>query len=434
MKGTPKSAADRRPDDAGNKAAAQTGGYNEMKEYTAIKGDTVSRIAAAHGLTPEHVVQSNPWAGQQPYLQPGQLLFLPSAPRRRYCVQEGDDPESIAGRFGVGTEELLLLNPSIGPGGRCEPGATLVIPAAAPRRIVRLRGEYGPRELEADIAGLTARYPCVSRSVIGRSVMGKPLHLLTVGNGPRRLQVNAALHANEWLTSASLMAFIEEYAAAFEEDARWQGHDVTAWHKEWTLQAVPMANPDGVELVQEGAGEDHPLRRQLTAWNGGRSSFRGWKANIRGVDLGDQFPAFWEEEQTRRGTLAPAPKDYGGESPLSEPEAAALSHLAEQSPAAAAVSFHSQGQEIYWNYRGYEPPEREALAHALAAASGYRAVKLTGSDAGYKDWFIYRFGEPAFTVELGLGRNPLPPSEFPDMTLETGMILAQILSWKPGES
>ncbi len=92
------------------------------------------------------------------------------------------------------------------------------------------------------------------------------------------------------------------------------------------------------------------------------------------------------------------------------------------------MSLHSQGGEIYWNYRGYEPPESKELAARLAAASGYRAVELTGSDAGYKDWFIQRFRKPGFTVELGIGKNPLPLADYEDMALETGWILATILS------
>jgi g-D-glutamyl-meso-diaminopimelate peptidase len=163
-------------------------------------------------------------------------------------------------------------------------------------------------------------------------------------------------------------------------------------------------------------------------WNGGRRSFRHWKANIRGVDLGDQFPAHWEEERERRGVLLPSPRDYSGPEPLSEPEAAALAALAEGKPGEAAVSLHSQGGEIYWNYRGYEPPESRELADKLAIASSYRAVELTGSDAGYKDWFIQAFRKPGFTVELGSGKNPLPLTDFEDMALETGLILATLLS------
>lgn len=398
-----------------------------MQQYITSKGDTVHRIAAAHGLTPEHVIHGNPWIMKQAYLYPGQIVYLPSAPRRRYALQDGDNAEKLAVLFNICVDDLEKLNPGISSG-RFKAGKILVIPLSGSGRIVALRGEYGPLELEQDIRSLTDLYPFIHRDSIGRSVLGKPLHLLRIGNGPRHLHVNAALHANEWLTAPCLLSFIEEYAAAYAEGGSWDGHSPQDWFNNWTLWAVPMANPDGVELVQEGAGPDHPYYEDLLKWNGGRRGFRHWKANIRGVDLGDQFPAHWEEEAARRGVKGPAPQDFGGESPLSEPEASALAALAEEIPGHAAVSLHSQGQEIYWNYRGYEAPESSALVDKLASASGYRAVKLTGSDAGFKDWFIMKFRKPGFTVELGLGKNPLPAADFEDMALDTRRILGTILS------
>lgn len=401
-----------------------------MHQYVARRGDTVSRIAAEHGLTPEHVIQGNPWAGRQPYLFPGQILFLPSSPRKRYAVQEGDDSERIAALFSVSLDELEKLNPGVtsASGRYCIPGKILVIPPPHPNRTVYLRGEYGPAEVKRDIASLVKQYPFIQEDSIGKSVLGKPIHLLRIGSGKRHLHVNAALHANEWLTSPCLMSFIEEYAAAYAKGGTWNGHDPEGWFSNWTLWAVPMANPDGVELVQEGVLSDHPYYEKLIQWNGGRVSFRHWKANIRGVDLGDQFPAHWEEERERRGVKGPSPRDYSGPEALSEPEAAALATLAEAFPGDAAVSLHSQGGEIYWNYRGYEPPESRDLVSSLAAASGYRAVELTGSDAGYKDWFIQTFRKPGFTVELGIGKNPLPLADFDDMALETGLVIGTILS------
>ena len=32
--------------------------------------------------------------------------------------------------------------------------------------------------------------------------------------------------------------------------------------------------------------------------------------------------------------------------------------------------------------------------------------------AGYKDWFIQDFNLPGYTIEAGLGENPLPISQF----------------------
>ncbi|AHV96846.1 M14 family metallopeptidase [Paenibacillus sabinae] len=399
-----------------------------MLQYIVRKGDTLARIAAAHGLAPENVIHGNPWAAAQPYLYPGQVLFLPAIQRRRHAAQDGESARDVADLYGVSIDALIMLNPRLSPDGSCTPGTILVIPPSERTAIVKMRGEYGPRELGDDIGRLTAKYPFISTGTIGASVLGQPLHLLRIGTGSRCLHVNAAIHANEWLTSPCLLSFLEQYADAYADGRKWNGHSPEDWFSNWTLWAVPMANPDGVELVQEGAGPGHPYRRELTEWNSGRRSFRHWKANIRGVDLGDQFPAFWDEEQSRRGAAGPSPRDYGGPSPLSEPEAAALAELCEKAPPDMAVSLHSQGQEIYWNYRGYEPPESRELAERLAKAGGYRAVTLTESDAGFKDWFIMKFGKPGFTVELGLGRNPLPLEDFEGMALETGLILASILS------
>jgi g-D-glutamyl-meso-diaminopimelate peptidase len=190
-----------------------------------------------------------------------------------------------------------------------------------------------------------------------------------------------------------------------------------------------MVNPDGVELVQQGILPTHPLYHDLKKWNEGRADYRGWKANIRGVDLNDQFPAYWEEEVRRRGKTGPSRRDYAGPAPLSEPESKALADLTEREQFDMVLSIHSQGQEIYWNYRDLEPKESRDWALRLAAATGYRAVKLGGSDAGYKDWFIQRFGKPGFTVEVGLGVNPLPMRDYDDIAAEVGMLMATVLSW-----
>jgi g-D-glutamyl-meso-diaminopimelate peptidase len=89
------------------------------------------------------------------------------------------------------------------------------------------------------------------------------------------------------------------------------------------------------------------------------------------------------------------------------------------------MSLHTQGREIYWNYREFEPYYARAMAEHFARISGYTAVKLTDSDAGYKDWFIQEFGRPGFTIEVGLGTNPLPPALLPQLYEEVAGILLE---------
>jgi len=50
------------------------------------------------------------------------------------------------------------------------------------------------------------------------------------------------------------------------------------------------------------------------------------------------------------------------------------------------------------------------MAEIMATSSGYALDVPTGiaSGGGFKDWFISEFSRPGFTVEMGLGSNPLP--------------------------
>ncbi|MDQ8736287.1 M14 family metallocarboxypeptidase [Paenibacillus sp. LHD-38] len=286
---------------------------------------------------------------------------------------------------------------------------------------------YGYPDLLEGVRQLSGRYPFLSAHVIGESVMGKPLLALRCGSGPRLVHMNGAFHANEWITSALLMRFVADLSAAYcsgEQIGGQHAHDLC---RDVTLWTVPMVNPDGVELAQQGLSASHPYHRQLTEWNGGSDKFSSWKANIRGVDLNDQFPAFWEEECKRRGVEGPGPRDYPGPYPLSEPEAMAMARFTETLGFHTVMALHTQGREIYWNYRDYEPAEAEQLANRLARVSGYEAVKLTGSDAGYKDWYIQRFRRPGFTVEAGFGENPLPMSNFDNIYMELQPLLLEML-------
>ncbi|MHA0857415.1 M14 family zinc carboxypeptidase [Paenibacillus sp. CMAA1364] len=397
-----------------------------MLQYTVRKGDTLARIAAKRGLKLENIVYANPWSSDQPYLIPGQILYLPSTPRRRYEIQAGDTMKNVLAQFCVNEQAFKEMNPGISHD-RFPTGLVLVLPNPEAKCIVEPQGEYGYTQMMDNIAEMVDKYPFIATQEIGLSVMGKPLIMLRIGNGDRQIHINASMHANEWITTLSLMKCIEEYAVAYDANQQWNNYDSQELFEQCTLWIVPMANPDGVELVQEGVTHEHIYAEQLMTYNHHRKDFKHWKANIRGVDLGDQFPAYWEEEVERRGTIFPAPRDYGGEYPLSEPEAAALAKSTVDISPDAVISLHSQGQEIYWNYRDYEPKESQQISNRLAQVSGYRSVQLQGSDAGYKDWFIYQFSRPGFTVEVGQGINPLPIEHYRNISLEIGKIIAELM-------
>lgn len=294
-------------------------------------------------------------------------------------------------------------------------------------RIVRVMEVYDYDRMMEDIAALSASYATFSATTIGYSVMGKSIPSIKIGNGPLHIHVNASFHANEWITTLLLMTFLEDYAESIKENSILCEKTGPQLASIATLHAVPMVNPDGVELVQHGAGRLHPWRDSLLAMNDGSEDFSGWKANIRGVDLNDQFPAHWETERGRRGPDRPGPRDFVGWGPLEEPEAQAMAAYTQACDFDMVIALHTQGREIYWNYRDYEPPHAEQIGRLLADRSGYQAVKLSDSDAGYKDWFIQVFRRPGFTVELGYGENPLPISQFSAIYQELLAIMEKAL-------
>lgn len=51
---------------------------------------------------------------------------------------------------------------------------------------------------------------------------------------------------------------------------------------------------------------------------------------------------------------------------------------------------------------------------SLQELVGYELINEveTNSYAGYRDWFISAYNRPGFTIETGLGVNPLPISQF----------------------
>ena len=121
-------------------------------------------------------------------------------------------------------------------------------------------------------------------------------------------------------------------------------------------------------------------------------------------------------ERTRQilgDSVIPAPRDFVGEAPLTAPESVAVYELTKENDFLLILAYHTQGEVIYWKYLDYEPARSKEIADYFASVSGY-AVEETPSAsgyAGYKDWFIEEYDRPGYTVEAGMGENPLPMTQ-----------------------
>lgn len=341
-----------------------------------------------------------------------------------YIVKKGDTLFKIALRFNSTVTEILKYNPNITDPSLIYPGQVIVIKPQTPLPIIKIQDKYGYDKMQKDLTNLKTIYPEMQLVNIGSSVLGRSIFAVRLGHGPKKVHYNASFHANEWITTLLLMKFIEEYLKANKEQRKIGNFYIPKLYKETSLWIVPMVNPDGVELVQNGLTPDNPFYEEVLRANSGSMNFNNWKANIRGIDLNDQFSAGWEREFARRQVVSPAPLNYPGPYPLSEPESQAMAQFTRAHDFRLVIAFHSQGEVIYWGYRNLEPPESEIIVNKFKEVSGYQPIRYVDSDAGYKDWFIQEWRRPGFTVECGLGQNPLPITQFWDIWGKTiGIIL-----------
>ncbi|WP_169728516.1 M14 family metallopeptidase [Salibacterium aidingense] len=325
----------------------------------------------------------------------------------QYKTERGDTFAKLAYRHQVEEVYLRRLN-HLSSSMYLKPGTVVEIPEQKGSAPYEKKGEclyeYGWRELEADRQHYL---PGIASEKIGTSVLGKPIWSFRIGKGKKKVFFSAAWHGNEWLNTWLLMRFLQELQVKNDSRQIWHGIDICMLLREVTLFVVPLVNPDGVEIVQEGAEALGEKKESILQINGGMMNFQHWSANAAGVDLNHQWPAGWKEE-ARESPDRPFPRHYGGEAPLTEPEAKAVYQLTMEEEFSQIIALHSQGEEIYWGYRRHEPEGSEELAARLARASSFKAIRTADSKAGYKDWFIKTFRRPGFTVETGIGQNPLP--------------------------
>ena len=333
-----------------------------------------------------------------------------------HTLRRGDSFFALARRYGTTVQAIAAANPALDPL-RLPVGASVTVPL--PFEVVPTGIAYCSELIRFCCRGIAARYPAVTAGTIGESVMGAPLWSLTLGRGAQGVLYNAAHHANEWITTPLLLKFTEKLAQSDAFDQEIFGKSARELLRSAALAVIPCVNPDGLDLVTGDlrSGAYYDAARSVAADYPGIPFPSGWKANIRGTDLNLQYPAGWErarEIKYAQGFISPAPRDYVGAAPLSAPEALALYRFTLSYSPALTLSYHTQGSVIYWKFADYDPPRALEIARAFSAVSSY-AVELTpyaSGFAGYKDWFIQNYDRPGYTIEAGLGDNPLPISEF----------------------
>lgn len=271
------------------------------------------------------------------------------------------------------------------------------------------------------VGKLCEKYPFLISKTIGKSVMGRDIFSLRIGRTNEYVLFAGAFHGSEYITASLLLKFCEELCEAMDNDQSLEGLNVRRAMYGRGLIILPTVNPDGCEISIHGrssCGRNAPFISRISG-----GDFEHYNANARGVDINHNFAAGWEELRERErqaGILAPAKTRFGGFSPESEPETAAICGLCRGTRIRHAVAFHSQGEVIYPPEGNDAPKRSQKMAEIMSASSGYAldSPKGLAVGGGFKDWFLKEFARPAFTVEVGFGENPLPVSDYPDIYMQ----------------
>lgn len=331
-------------------------------------------------------------------------------------LYRGETLWTLSQMYAVPLADIIRANPGL-DAQRLQVGSSVIVPL--PFDVVPTNIDYSSALVGYCVRGLSARYPFLKTGELGKSVMGRPLWYLSFGRGQRRVFYNAAHHANEWITIPVLLKFTEELAKAYVSGAKIFGQSAAELFESAAIYIAPCVDPDGVDLVTGAlsSGTFYDSARSIAGRYPAIPFPSGWKANIRGIDLNLQYPAGWEqarENKFSQGFISPAPADYVGTAPLTAPESRAMYDFTLALSPQLTLSYHTQGEVIYWKYLDFEPENSRAIAESFAAVSGYsiEETPYASGFAGYKDWFIQDFDRPGYTIEAGKGQNPLPLAQF----------------------
>lgn len=286
---------------------------------------------------------------------------------------------------------------------------------------------YSYKKMENDLQLLAGYYPqYMTLDTAGVTTAdGRNLYVIYFGNqnASRQIFICAATHAREYMTAQLVMKQLEYYCAHYE-DGSYNGTAYRDIFENTCFVIVPMVNPDGVSISQfgeEGLNRED-LRQNLRAIyesdkNGGYTDeaydtyLTRWKANGMGVDLNRNYSPGWESVTDR---TAPSSGLYKGTQPGSEAESQALMNIVDGlSNPLLAISYHSYGSLVYWQYGQAEPlwsKNQQLAAHVEALTTYYQAGY--SNEAGFSNWCVNVKGIPSVTIETGLVPTPLPLDQF----------------------
>lgn len=214
----------------------------DIKDYTAVEGDTITSIAAKFGISADTVRLSNDIRGDA--IEPGKKLTISPVNGLVYTVKAGDTPQSIASKYNANKDNLIVFNDAEVSGSFLA-GERIVVPdGVAPSEPVATRGYR-----EGPVASYASRFAFGSAPVYGSN--GYDYGWCTWHAANRRKEIGRPVpsnlgNANTWL-SLSRAAGLATGSTPQEGAVLWQKNIGGLGH----VAFVEKDNGDGSFLVSD---------------------------------------------------------------------------------------------------------------------------------------------------------------------------------------
>ncbi len=262
--------------------------------------------------------------------------------------------------------------------------ATASTPASKPAYSKTLEQIYKSKDVYKDtqnrLKELNTNYSSITYLFsAGKSVQNRDLSVLKVGNGNKKIFINASHHPREYMGTVLTLNQIQYLLEAYVSNGTIDGVSIKALlDNDISFYFMPLVNPDGVQICVNGSPS--------------------YYFNANKVDLNHNYDADWSKNITKYYST--------GSKAFSEPETQAVKLLCETVEFDLTIAYHAAGDIIYWYYgqQGADKTRDLAYANLLKGITGYSLVSsknYKSSTSGFKDWCIQKLKIPSFTLEIG---------------------------------
>lgn len=273
--------------------------------------------------------------------------------------------------------------------------------------------KYSYLQMQTDMMQLTRQYSdYCQQTAIGKSVQGRMIYDFAIGspNAAESLLVVSTLHAREYICSAVLMRELEYYLSNYNKSVG--GSKPADVLENMQIHYVVMSNPDGVTISQTKNAR--------------------WKANARGVDLNNNFPAKPFNVGGKRGASG-----YSGKKALSEPETQAIVTLTKQLKShqelRGVVNYHAMGQIVFDSCSDKKLKGATQKMYQIARqltgyrdAGGYSSGKSKPVGGSYREYVMDFLGIPSITIEVGSTIAPCAYWEYNSVFQKNKLVVLKI--------